>query len=357
MRRRLVADAACVAVPAAILAGCGGSGGSSAPTSGRRRPCRRAPPSTSMATVKPTGQAQTDAKAALSKILNTPDPGGKIVSLIEGQSKADGHPFNYQQDVAPWLGEKAGFFFTDSRPDGAEGRRRDRDDEPRGVARLRPQGLGRDRDQSGSADLQRRQLPDRPSRPDERSSARSATSWSTGDRRPASRPRSTPRRAIRSATTATSRTRSTSCPSDRLGTFYTVPKTLIDALGSAQFDQQSRARSRRAPASRSTSRSSGALTASAEQLRSRVRRRRQRRRDAGELADRQTSRRSPGSRSVSATSATPRSGPSSSSRTQASRTSSRRSRRWSGDRRLGRPAHQRPRRRGALRARARPSRP
>ena len=63
-------------------------------------------------TVKPTGTAQSDAKAALSKIMKTPDPGAKIISLIEKQSKADGHPINYQQDVAPWLGEKAGLFFT-----------------------------------------------------------------------------------------------------------------------------------------------------------------------------------------------------------------------------------------------------
>ena len=63
-------------------------------------------------TVKPTGQAQTNATAALSKVLDTPDPGGKIVSLIERESKSEGHPINYQQDIAPWLGEKAAAFFT-----------------------------------------------------------------------------------------------------------------------------------------------------------------------------------------------------------------------------------------------------
>jgi Protein of unknown function (DUF3352) len=103
---------ACVAVPAAILAGCGGGGGGGSTDVG---PAAAAPANAAIyldATVKPTGTAQSDANAALSKILNTPDPGAKIVSLIEDQSKADGHPVNYQQDIAPWLGEKAGVFFT-----------------------------------------------------------------------------------------------------------------------------------------------------------------------------------------------------------------------------------------------------
>ena len=45
-------------------------------------------------------------------------------------------------------------------------------------------------------------------------------------------------------------------PTDRLGTFYTVPKTLIDALGPQPVrPAEPGRRSRRAPASRSTSRS------------------------------------------------------------------------------------------------------
>jgi hypothetical protein len=101
-----------LAVPAAILAGCGGGGGGGSVDVG---PAAAVPANTPIyldATVKPTGSAKSDADAALSKILNTPDPGAKIISLIEGQSKANGHPINYQQDVAPWLGQKAGVFFT-----------------------------------------------------------------------------------------------------------------------------------------------------------------------------------------------------------------------------------------------------
>ena len=111
--RRISALAlACVAVPAAILSGCGGGGGGGSTDVG---PAAAVPANTPIyldATVKPTGSAKSNADAALSKILNTNDPGAKIISLIESQTKANGHPINYQQDIAPWLGQKAGVFFT-----------------------------------------------------------------------------------------------------------------------------------------------------------------------------------------------------------------------------------------------------
>ncbi|MGA9633850.1 MAG: DUF3352 domain-containing protein [Solirubrobacterales bacterium] len=102
---------ACAAIPAAIIAGCGGGGGGSVDVG----PAAAVPASTPIyldATVKPTGAAKSNADAALGKILNTPDPGAKIVSLIEDRAKSDGHPINYQQDIAPWLGGKAAVFFT-----------------------------------------------------------------------------------------------------------------------------------------------------------------------------------------------------------------------------------------------------
>jgi hypothetical protein len=106
---------ACAAISAAIVAGCGGGDGDGGGGSADVGPAAAVPADTPIyldATVKPTGSAEADAKAALGKILDTDDPGAKIVSLIEDQSKADGHPINFQQDVAPWLGEKAGVFFT-----------------------------------------------------------------------------------------------------------------------------------------------------------------------------------------------------------------------------------------------------
>jgi hypothetical protein len=63
------------------------------------------------ATVRPTGEAAADAKAALGKVLDTDDPGAEIVSLFEQEAQEEDEPFDYEQDVAPWLGERAGLFF------------------------------------------------------------------------------------------------------------------------------------------------------------------------------------------------------------------------------------------------------
>ncbi|MFL5907430.1 MAG: DUF3352 domain-containing protein [Solirubrobacterales bacterium] len=110
-RRRISAPLLACAAVAAILSGCGGGGGGNVDVG----PAAAVPANTPIyidAVVRPTGTAQTDAKAAASKILSTPDPGGKIISLIEQGTKANGHPINFQQDVSPWLGKEAGIFFT-----------------------------------------------------------------------------------------------------------------------------------------------------------------------------------------------------------------------------------------------------
>jgi hypothetical protein len=64
------------------------------------------------ATVKPTGTAKTDTEEALKTILDTDDPAGKIIDQIDKQKTATGQPVNYQTDIAPWIGQKAGVFFT-----------------------------------------------------------------------------------------------------------------------------------------------------------------------------------------------------------------------------------------------------
>ncbi len=98
---------------AAIVTGCGGGdSGSGVVDVG---PAAAVPQNAALyldGTVKPTGSAEAGARSAARKIIGTNDPGSKIVSLIEREAKADGHPIDYQRDVAPWLGEKAGVFFT-----------------------------------------------------------------------------------------------------------------------------------------------------------------------------------------------------------------------------------------------------
>lgn len=254
---------ACAAAPAALITGCsGGRGGDNDVDVG---PATAVPPSAALyidGTVKPTGQTQTDAKAALGKVLNTPDPGGKIVSLIEGQAKADGHPFNYKQDVAPWLGEQAGIFFTDLTDNAQKGAAVIETTNP-GAA------LAFARKVSGATATtpapQTYNGASYQAEPDDPTTVFGAVGdfLVTGD--------------VEGFKAAVDADKGDSLgdnsdfkdsldqlPSDRLGTFYTVPKTLIDALGPDQIDQQSQAAIEKTAGESLDKPVSGALTASAD---------------------------------------------------------------------------------------------
>jgi Protein of unknown function (DUF3352) len=105
---------ACVVVPAAILAGCGGGGGGGSVDVG---PAAAVPADTPVyldATVRPTAAAEADAKAAAGRIMDTSDPGGKIISLITKSSQKTekpGETFNWDEDIDPWLGNRAAIFY------------------------------------------------------------------------------------------------------------------------------------------------------------------------------------------------------------------------------------------------------
>ena len=88
-----------------IAAGCGA--GSSA---GGDDPASAVPAKAAFyvdATVRPEGDLREDALAAAGKVLRTSDPQAKIDELV-GQAFAETEDpkFDYEKDVAPWLGEK-----------------------------------------------------------------------------------------------------------------------------------------------------------------------------------------------------------------------------------------------------------
>jgi hypothetical protein len=104
-RRLAVLAAAALAIP---IAGCGSSDSAS---SGSTDPAKAIPASAPVyveATVQPAGKQKADLEAALSKILRTDDPAGKITSMIDKGS----HGQTFEQDVKPWLGDKAAFALT-----------------------------------------------------------------------------------------------------------------------------------------------------------------------------------------------------------------------------------------------------
>src|SRR3954471_6582936 len=107
MRRLLLLSL--LAVAALVLPACGGSGSSSGSTD----PAGAAPATALVygnVAVRPTGDLKDSVDAAATKILNGADPGQKIQQGIDqALSQAN---LNYDDDVKPWLGERAGFFLT-----------------------------------------------------------------------------------------------------------------------------------------------------------------------------------------------------------------------------------------------------
>jgi hypothetical protein len=255
--------AACLAVPAAILAGCGGGGGDGDVDVG---PATAAPADAALyldATVKPTGQTQTDAQSALSKVLNTPDPGGKIVSLIEDQAKSEGHPIDYQQDVQPWLGQKAGIFFTDLTDNAQKGAAVIETSDAAAALAFARKASGATATNPAPKTYNGVSYQTDPSDPSSTVFGTVGDFLVTGDEI-----------GFKAAVDAEKgdslgddgdfKDALDQLPTDRLGTLYTVPKTLISKLGPGQIDASSQALIEKSAGDSLEQPVSGALTASAD---------------------------------------------------------------------------------------------
>jgi hypothetical protein len=261
-RRRTSALLACAVVTVAILAGCGGGGGGSTDVG----PAAAVPADTPIyldATVKPTGTAQSGAQAALSKILDTPDPGAKIVSLIEDQSKADGHPINYQQDIAPWLGQKAAIFFTELGPD-SKGSVVVETTNPGASLAFAQKASGDTATDPAPVSYNGSSYQVDKSEPGmvfgtvgnflvegDLAGFKAAVDANSGD-------------SLGDSSDFTDAIGD--LPSNRLGTVYTVPKTFIDALGPDAFDAQSKQQLESAAGDQINEPAAGALTADADSV-------------------------------------------------------------------------------------------
>ena len=248
---------ACVAVPAAILAGCGGGGSSNVDVG----PAAAVPANTPIyldATVKPTGTAQSDAKAALSKILATPDPGSKIVSLINKQKTSTGQPVNYQTDIAPWLGQKAAVFFT-TLGNNSQGASVVETTNPSAALAFAQKANGT----SGA--------PKTVDGVSVQTAQDGTTAYATvgnfllvGDE-PGVEAAIQADKGDSLGDSSDFKNSISDLPGDRLGTLYTVPKTFIDALGS-QFDAASKAAIEKSAGDNLNEPVAGALSASANSV-------------------------------------------------------------------------------------------
>ena len=110
IKTRLLLPVLAALAAAAFFAGCGSSddgGGSSDPAA-------FAPASSPLyiaGTVRPTGSLQANVDALASKLAGVDDLGGLIISQLEASASDSGEDFDYEKEVEPWLGEKAGLSF------------------------------------------------------------------------------------------------------------------------------------------------------------------------------------------------------------------------------------------------------
>jgi Protein of unknown function (DUF3352) len=98
-----------LATAAALAAGCGGGG-----AGGEDSPATIVPPDALVYTevvVRPEGSLRDDALDAAGKVLLTDDPEARIRELLD--QAFEGEEVDYERDVEPWLGERAGVWVAD----------------------------------------------------------------------------------------------------------------------------------------------------------------------------------------------------------------------------------------------------
>jgi hypothetical protein len=107
------ASLAALALSAAFVAACG-----SGAAGGEGDPATAVPANAPFyleAVVRPEGDLREDALDAAGKVLSTDDPSGKISELLDMALKEDGDTkLDYEKDIEPWLGERAGAWFADT---------------------------------------------------------------------------------------------------------------------------------------------------------------------------------------------------------------------------------------------------
>jgi hypothetical protein len=64
------------------------------------------------ATVRPEGGLRDDARAAAGKVLRTDDPDAKVRELIDRSLAESDAKIQFERDIKPWLGKRAGVWFS-----------------------------------------------------------------------------------------------------------------------------------------------------------------------------------------------------------------------------------------------------
>jgi hypothetical protein len=225
---------ACGALALALLAGCGGGGGGGEVDVG---PAAAVPENAALyidGTVRPTGATEQDAKAALGKVFDTADPGGKIVSLIdrEGSRQSPKERFTYAADIQPWLGQEAGAFFTSFSGEGTGAAviETTNSAEALAFARKSESGATRTSQQGGTTVY---------TNPSDGDSFATAGDFLIFGDESAVKAAIDAQQGASLGDSGDFKDALGDLPDDRLGTLYSIPKDFIAALGPGQIDKGS----------------------------------------------------------------------------------------------------------------------
>jgi hypothetical protein len=110
VKLRLVLPVFLAAIAALFVVGCGGGGSSSEGTD----PATLAPPQTPLYvdfTIHPEGETKANIEALAQKLAGIDDVGGLIVSELEESASGEGEEVDFEKEIQPWLGERAGFIY------------------------------------------------------------------------------------------------------------------------------------------------------------------------------------------------------------------------------------------------------
>jgi Protein of unknown function (DUF3352) len=121
VKLRLVLLALFATVVAALAVGCGGSSDSS---SGDSEAATLAPPTAPVFidfTIRPEGATKTNIEELAKKLAGVDDLGDLIVEELESSASDEGEEFDFEKEVEPWLGERAGLFLQEYEEEDFEG--------------------------------------------------------------------------------------------------------------------------------------------------------------------------------------------------------------------------------------------
>jgi hypothetical protein len=109
------------ALAALVVAGCGGGDDSSGGSSEAATLAPATAPVFIDFTIRPEGATKTNIEELAKKLAGVDDLGDLIVTELENSASEDGEELDFEKEVEPWLGERAGLFLQEYEEDDFEG--------------------------------------------------------------------------------------------------------------------------------------------------------------------------------------------------------------------------------------------